>query len=104
MGRQKKEADPALDVKKGKATTAAQRDLREAYPDEYKEFLRKRYAEQGVPWETSKLSKPTREEREKAQLATLLEQYPDEAQAILTNDAEARTHSDEPVAGKPDDE
>jgi hypothetical protein len=73
-----------VDSLKGKAWTAAARDLREKYTKDWETFLRARYHEYGLDWNPRK----TKEQREKDQLAELLERYPEEAQRILTNDGD----------------
>ena len=67
-----------IDSLKGKAWTAAARDLREKFKKDWETFLRARYHEYGLEWNPRK----TTEEREREQLAELVTKHPDLARQL----------------------
>jgi hypothetical protein len=85
MANAKQATATELESEKGKAWTAAAARLRAKFKTDWETFLREEYHHRGLDWNPRK----TKEQREKDQLAELLERYPEEAQRILTNDGDS---------------
>lgn len=68
----KADATPSTDSLKGQAFVAANRRLREAHPDEWKELHREEWERRGLKWDP----RPTKEEREEQQLRELVAAHP----------------------------
>jgi hypothetical protein len=74
-----------IEAAKNSAWNAANRDLREQYRKDWETHLRRRYAERGLEWNP----RPSKEDREQAQLEELIKKYPEQAALLLANPSSA---------------